>query len=91
MLIDPILDESCNRNEALRCIHVGLLCVQDRAIDRPTMPDVVSMLSNETVQLPAPKQPAFFIYAAEEEPDIADVKSNKCSINYVSVSVMEAR
>ncbi|EOY26775.1 Serine/threonine-protein kinase PBS1, putative [Theobroma cacao] len=91
VLIDPILDESCNRNEALRCIHVGLLCVQDRAIDRPTMPDVVSMLSNETVQLPAPKQPAFFIYAAEEEPDIADVKSNKCSINYVSVSVMEAR
>ncbi|KAK6264067.1 hypothetical protein SCA6_019501 [Theobroma cacao] len=91
VLIDPILDESCNRNEALRCIHVGLLCVQDRAIDRPTMPDVVSMLSNETVQLPAPKQPAFFIYAAEEGPDIADVKSNKCSINYVSVSVMEAR
>ncbi|XVF86604.1 hypothetical protein PTKIN_Ptkin18bG0055700 [Pterospermum kingtungense] len=91
VLIDPILDESCHRNEALRCIHVGLLCVQDHAIDRPTMPDVVSMLSNETVQLPAPKQPAFFIHAAQEQPDIAEIQSNNCSINYVSVSVMEAR
>ncbi|KAG8481916.1 hypothetical protein CXB51_026655 [Gossypium anomalum] len=91
MLIDPILDESCNQNEALRCIHVGLLCVQNNAIDRPTMADVVSMLSNETVQLPAPKQPAFFIYAAEEEADIGETKWNNCSINHVTVSVMEAR
>ncbi|XVE52099.1 hypothetical protein DITRI_Ditri02bG0094100 [Diplodiscus trichospermus] len=91
LLIDPTLDSSCNKNEALRCIHVGLLCVQDHAIDRPTMPDVVSMLSNETVQLPAPKQPAFFIYAAEEDPNRAEIKSNNCSINYFSVSVMEAR
>ncbi|MBA0779393.1 hypothetical protein Gotri_003648 [Gossypium trilobum] len=91
VLIDPILDESCNQNEALRCIHVGLLCVQNHAIDRPTMADVVSMLSNETVQLPAPKQPAFFIYAAEEEADIGETKWNNCSINHVTVSVMEAR
>ncbi|XWS16359.1 hypothetical protein CRYUN_Cryun34aG0079000 [Craigia yunnanensis] len=83
VLIDPILDESCNQNEALRCTHVGLLCVHDHTIDRLTMQDDVSMLLNETVQLPAP---AFFIYAAEEEQDIAEIKSNNCSINCVSLS-----
>ncbi|KAL4292031.1 hypothetical protein GQ457_14G006060 [Hibiscus cannabinus] len=90
-VIDPIPDGSCNQNEAMRCIHVGLLCVQDHAIDRPTMADVVSMLSNETVELPAPKQPAFFVYADGEGAARAETKWNNCSINHVSVSEMEAR
>ncbi|GMI78039.1 CALLUS EXPRESSION OF RBCS 101, RESISTANCE TO FUSARIUM OXYSPORUM 3 [Hibiscus trionum] len=90
-VIDPMLDGSCNQNEALRCIHVGLLCVQDHAIDRPTMADVVSMLSNETVELPAPKQPAFFVYADGEGAARGETKWSKCSINHVSVSEMEAR
>ncbi|GJX21456.1 G-type lectin S-receptor-like serine/threonine-protein kinase CES101 [Tanacetum coccineum] len=45
----------------MTCIHVGLLCVQDHAIDRPTMSEVISMLTNENMHLPKPKQPAFFI------------------------------
>ncbi|KAF4399760.1 hypothetical protein G4B88_022843 [Cannabis sativa] len=31
-------------NEVLIGIHIGLLCVQERPEDRPTMPDVVSMI-----------------------------------------------
>uniref|UniRef100_A0A7N2R4I6 non-specific serine/threonine protein kinase n=1 Tax=Quercus lobata TaxID=97700 RepID=A0A7N2R4I6_QUELO len=59
-LIDPtILDESCPPSKILRCIHVGLLCAQDQATDRPTMVDVVSMFSNETLQLSSPKQPTY--------------------------------
>ncbi|XP_030969902.1 G-type lectin S-receptor-like serine/threonine-protein kinase At1g67520 [Quercus lobata] len=60
-LIDPtILDDSCSLCEVSRCIHIALLCVQDQATDRPTMLNVVSMLSNETLQLSPPKQPIFF-------------------------------
>ena len=84
-LIDPvILHESCPPSEILRCIHVGLLCVQDHALDRPTMMDVVSMLSNEALQLSPPKQPAFFINR------VAEVLEN-CSLNNVTISVIEVR
>jgi hypothetical protein len=43
----------------LRFINIGLLCVQERATEGPTMPDVVSMISNEHVPLPTSKQLAF--------------------------------
>lgn len=51
---------SCPFNEVLRCIHVGLLCVQDNANDRPPMSSVMFMLENETANLPKPKQPVCF-------------------------------
>ncbi|GLU22195.1 hypothetical protein SLE2022_382870 [Rubroshorea leprosula] len=91
-VMDPTLDGFCLHNQILRCIHIGLLCVQDHAIDRPTMLDVVSMLSNETMPLPQPKQPAFFItIVVQQEVGGPEVKLENCSINQVSISVMEAR
>ncbi|KAJ4718136.1 putative Receptor protein kinase [Melia azedarach] len=91
-LIDKKIDESHSPKEVLRCIHVGLLCVQDRATDRPTMSDVVSMLTNESMALPAPKQPAFFInVASDQEPEVTEIKLELCSVNDVTISGMEAR
>ncbi|KAF6174757.1 hypothetical protein GIB67_031281 [Kingdonia uniflora] len=43
----------------VKCIQVGLLCVQDKPTDRPNTLDVIFMLNNETATLPAPKQSAF--------------------------------
>ncbi|CAL5408278.1 unnamed protein product [Camellia sinensis] len=60
-LMDPILVQSCMVSEVLKCIHIGLLCVQEDAADRPTMSFVVVMLGSETVTLPPPKQPAFSV------------------------------
>ncbi|KAF9667033.1 hypothetical protein SADUNF_Sadunf16G0290700 [Salix dunnii] len=57
-LMDPILRESCSKDQVLRCIHVGLLCVEDNAMDRPNMSDVITMLTSEA-QLRLPKQPTF--------------------------------
>ncbi|XP_023894462.1 G-type lectin S-receptor-like serine/threonine-protein kinase CES101 [Quercus suber] len=91
-LIDPtILDDSCSLYEVSRCIHVGLLCVQDQATDRPTMLNVVSMLSNETLQLSPPKQPVFFINTFVEEIPVSEIKPGSCSVNNVTVSVMKPR
>ena len=91
-LLDPtILDESCPPSKALRCVHVGLLCVQDQAIDRPIMQDVASMLSNETLQLPPPKEPAFFNNIKVEEFQDSEIKSENHSINNITISEMEAR
>ena len=59
--MDETLREICNTNEFLRCVNAALLCVQDDPSDRPTMSNVVVMLSSETANLPVPKNPAFFI------------------------------
>lgn len=58
-LMDPKLNESCSPSEVLKCIHIGLLCVQEDPSDRPTMSTVVHMLSGENASLPPAKQPAF--------------------------------
>ncbi|KAH9803048.1 G-type lectin S-receptor-like serine/threonine-protein kinase [Citrus sinensis] len=58
-LIDKSLEDTYSLSEALRCIQVGLLCVQQRPEDRPNMASVVLMLSGER-SLPQPKQPGFF-------------------------------
>lgn len=51
----------------LRCIHIGLLCVQENAADRPTMASVVLMLSSFSLTLPVPSEPAFFMHSNIDE------------------------
>ncbi|XP_062012069.1 G-type lectin S-receptor-like serine/threonine-protein kinase CES101 isoform X1 [Rosa rugosa] len=58
-LMDPTLGDSCDEHQLLRCIHVGLLCVEESAASRPTMLDVIPMLTNESMSLPVPTKPAF--------------------------------
>ena len=58
-LIDQTLHETCNVDQFVKCVNVGLLCVQELPDDRPTMSNVVTMLDSETATVPTPKQPAF--------------------------------
>ncbi|KAL2326270.1 hypothetical protein Fmac_025328 [Flemingia macrophylla] len=59
--MDPVLEESCEESEVVKCIHIGLLCVQEDAADRPTMSTVVVMLASDKIDLPKPNQPAFSV------------------------------
>ncbi|XP_060201240.1 G-type lectin S-receptor-like serine/threonine-protein kinase At4g27290 [Lycium barbarum] len=59
-LMDACLKESFSESQVLRCIQVGLLCVQKLPEDRPMMASVVFWLENECPVLPQPKQPGFF-------------------------------
>ncbi|EOY28559.1 Cysteine-rich RLK 29, putative [Theobroma cacao] len=61
-LVDPILREA-SRTEVMRCIHIGLLCVQENAAQRPNMASVVLMLTSYSVTLPLPAEPAFFMHS----------------------------
>ncbi|CBI39910.3 receptor-like serine/threonine-protein kinase SD1-7 isoform X1 [Vitis vinifera] len=90
-LMDPGLEETSPTHILLRYINVGLLCVQESADDRPTMSDVVSMLGNESVRLPSPKQPAFSNLRSGVEPHISQNRPGIYSLNGVTLSVMEAR
>lgn len=58
-LVDPKIRVTCSKREALRCIHVAMLCVQDSAAERPNMASVLLMLESDTATLAAPRQPTF--------------------------------
>ncbi|CAN6360269.1 unnamed protein product [Urochloa humidicola] len=69
-LVDENLSGSFNSDEVLKCLKMGLLCVQESPEDRPLMSQVLKMLaSSDTSSLRAPKQPGFAARrAATEEP-----------------------
>ena len=59
-VIDPGIIETCDEKQALRCIHVGLLCTQAESSLRPPMSIVTLILSADSVMdLPDPTKPAF--------------------------------
>uniref|UniRef100_A0ACD5UZ32 Uncharacterized protein n=2 Tax=Avena sativa TaxID=4498 RepID=A0ACD5UZ32_AVESA len=60
-LIDPSLSNHPPVDQILKCIHVGLLCVQRKPASRPTMSSVNIMFSSHTVRLPSLSRPAFCI------------------------------
>lgn len=61
-MIDPVIMETCSDQEqALRCIHVGLLCTQASSSLRPSMSTVNFMLSTQSMMLPDPTAPLFFV------------------------------
>ncbi|RVW33592.1 Cysteine-rich receptor-like protein kinase 10 [Vitis vinifera] len=62
-LIDPSMN-SGSRSGIMRCIHIGLLCVQENVADRPTMASIVLMLSSYSLTLPLPSQPGFFMHSS---------------------------
>ncbi|KAL4628563.1 hypothetical protein ACB092_05G248300 [Castanea dentata] len=57
-LIDPTL-RTDSTTEITKCIHIGLLCVQENMLKRPTMASVVLMLNSESMTLSIPSRPAF--------------------------------
>ncbi|XP_074590331.1 receptor-like serine/threonine-protein kinase SD1-7 [Curcuma longa] len=56
-ILDDTLNESYSIEEVLRCIQMSLLCIQDNSEDRPTMTEVVTILTSEDQLLTSHKQP----------------------------------
>ncbi|XP_022685277.1 G-type lectin S-receptor-like serine/threonine-protein kinase At4g03230 [Setaria italica] len=87
-LVDASIAENQNLG-MMRCIIIALLCVQENAADRPTMSDVIAMLSSESMTLPEPKHPAYFHVKLTE--DEASTLVEPCSLNYVTISGVDGR
>ncbi|XP_027348622.1 receptor-like serine/threonine-protein kinase SD1-8 isoform X2 [Abrus precatorius] len=91
-LIDSSIDNSYSPSDVHRCIQVGLLCVQERAEDRPTMSSVVLMLSSDTASMPQPKNPGFCLGRNPMETDTSSSKQDEsCTVNQVTVTMVDAR
>ncbi|XP_059664035.1 receptor-like serine/threonine-protein kinase SD1-6 [Cornus florida] len=89
-LVDSCLENSYIESQVLRCIQVGLLCVQKLPKDRPTMSSVVFMLGNEGVALPEPKQPGFFVERSSMDAETSRGERTHTG-NSLTIIVMEAR
>ncbi|QHN95982.1 G-type lectin S-receptor-like serine/threonine-protein kinase At4g27290 [Arachis hypogaea] len=84
-LVDESVRDSVIEVEALRCIQIGLLCVQGRPEDRPNMSSVVRMLEDDK-PLPEPRLPAFYSHHEESLG-----RDDEVSANEVTVSSLGAR
>ncbi|KAK4753244.1 hypothetical protein SAY87_022042 [Trapa incisa] len=76
--------------EVMKCMQIGLLCIQDHAVDRPNMPTVVMMLSGET-DLPHPKAPSFTDFHVTWDQEYYSQQGSNPSINMVTCSVTQGR
>ncbi|KAF5196056.1 Cysteine-rich receptor-like protein kinase, partial [Thalictrum thalictroides] len=103
-MMDKTLGDNWLRSEALKCIHIGLLCVQQDASDRPTMSEVILMLNSYTFNCPNPSRPAFYVKTSKagsdvtsgsrntgSEEDQSSMKSSQQSVNEVTISELEPR
>ncbi|CAL5443236.1 unnamed protein product [Camellia sinensis] len=89
-IIDHLFVETCSTSEVMHYIQVSFLCVQENAADRPTISDVVSMLSNELIAIPAPKQPAFSTIVSVKYANTLEIPK-LWSVNDVTISEVEGR
>jgi len=89
-LVDVALLPDSHSIEMTRCINIALLCVQENAVDRPTMLDVIAMLSNKTMILQKPKHPAYFSLSTAGNKE-APTTTKSCSVNDVTISTVTPR
>nr|GLL45709.1 cysteine-rich receptor-like protein kinase 25 [Ipomoea trifida] len=85
-ILDPSLGESYTVNEVIPCIHIGLLCVQDNADERPTMTKVMLMLDSYfSKSWPTPSEPAFYRSESKRIPKEIELALST-TVNEVSIS-----
>ncbi|CAA7018259.1 unnamed protein product [Microthlaspi erraticum] len=71
-LLDPTFGEIYQSDEATRCIHIALLCVQEDPEDRPTMSTIILLLTSSTVTLQVPRAPGFFFQSSRDQDSEAE-------------------
>ncbi|XP_068641367.1 cysteine-rich receptor-like protein kinase 42 [Aristolochia californica] len=73
--VDPRLNGNFPEKRARDVLQIGLLCTQALVSLRPSMYEVVNMLTSEDTTIPAPKQPPF-LNASVLDPDTPTLSSH---------------
>ncbi|KAH7661138.1 S-receptor-like serine/threonine-protein kinase protein [Dioscorea alata] len=84
-LLDPLIRNSFSETQVMRCINIGLLCVQEKPEDRPIISSVVVMLANDDAQLAEPKAPGFNAIFSTEH-DLASNQADLHTFNTVTLT-----
>lgn len=87
-LLDPQIKGSYSQSEVIKCIHIGLLWVQDDPNDRPTMAKVVSFLNSASVDLPLLTEQSFFMKTKLEDSMVGNGLDSISDSNYESINGM---
>ncbi|XP_023758523.1 receptor-like serine/threonine-protein kinase SD1-8 [Lactuca sativa] len=90
-LLDESLGTKYSKNEVLRCIQVGLLCVQGQPEDRPSMSKVLLLLSSETVRMPQPKHPGLITRNINNETESPNINDDPMTTNGITMSILDGR
>ncbi|KAI3710375.1 hypothetical protein L2E82_40155 [Cichorium intybus] len=90
-LLDESLGAKFSKNEVLRCIQVGLLCVQGQPEDRPSMSKLLLLLSSETVRMSQLKHPGLIIRKINNEIDSPSKDDDSMTINGITISILDGR
>ena len=90
-LVDSLIEKPVNTSELLKCIHVGLMCVQHRPEDRPTISTVVAILDGDNPILAQPKLPGFFAARFLKGTDSSSTGRNSSTPNEVTITVLHGR
>uniref|UniRef100_A0A0D9YFW7 Receptor-like serine/threonine-protein kinase n=1 Tax=Oryza glumipatula TaxID=40148 RepID=A0A0D9YFW7_9ORYZ len=91
-LADETMKGSFDSDEVLKCIRVGLLCVQENPDDRPLMSQVLLMLATtDAITLPTPKQPGFAARRILMETDTSSSKPDCSIFDSATVTILEGR
>ncbi|CAJ1977271.1 unnamed protein product, partial [Sphenostylis stenocarpa] len=87
-LLDPDIGGPYSREEVIKSIHIGLLCVQEDPNDRPTMATVVFYLNSPSINLPPPNEPGYFKRNRKEDKTTANKELHNISdsINEISLT-----
>ncbi|XP_055961316.1 G-type lectin S-receptor-like serine/threonine-protein kinase SD1-1 [Mercurialis annua] len=89
--MDSLMEQPVDIQELVKCIHVGLLCVQQRPEDRPTMASVVVMLDIENPILLQPKQPGYYTERFFTDTDSSSTNVKSHTRNEVTVTLLQGR
>ncbi|XLT93554.1 hypothetical protein HN873_015216 [Arachis hypogaea] len=84
-LFDPNLqlhnhNSSNTKNEVLRVVHIGLLCIQENPTLRPTMSKALHMLTKKEEHLAAPYNPPFLDESTMELHDMSSDPSSPLNV-----------
>ncbi|KAK9065427.1 hypothetical protein SSX86_016810 [Deinandra increscens subsp. villosa] len=93
-IIDPTLKTgSGSLRDIIRSIHIALLCVQEKVIDRPTMATIVLMLNSFSITLPVSAEPAFFMRSGidPEMPLLQEYTSSTGSSGFEKPKISKSR
>ncbi|KAI9076979.1 hypothetical protein K1719_041055 [Acacia pycnantha] len=92
-LLDPTIRESYSPNEVIRCIHIGLLCVQGNPADRPSISSILLMLECYPMTLPTPSQsiPSDSILTSDNEMSVSEEMGSLAKCQFCIVADFEVQ